>query len=277
VHSATLSSPITIRGRGLFSGADCTARVLPADPGTGLTFVVSGAAIPCTPEHFLEQPSCTVLAAGGAQVAVVEHLLCALWAAGIDTATIEVDGPELPNQDGSALPLYETLLAGGRVEHGLRPRLELGDTAPTVEADGSFIQITLSERQGICYSFSHPELGEQRFMGPMDRETAPGEILPARSFITEREAAAAQAAGFLLNDREEDALIWRSNGKGQLSPVHTLRFANELARHKVLDFIGDLYVLPFEWSGTVTAYRSGHRLNRELARKLYAIWQGGAG
>jgi UDP-3-O-[3-hydroxymyristoyl] N-acetylglucosamine deacetylase len=215
-----------------------------------------------------------VLGDGTAHVSVVEHLLCALWAAGIDTAVIEVDSKELPNIDGSALPMYEALLEGGREEHGPRPLLNASIDGITVEGTDSFIQLSVGDLLDVHYSFSHPELGEQRFGTIVDRESAPVDLLPARSFITEREADAARAAGFLDNDNEDDALIWRPDAAGTMQPVHPLRFDNELARHKVLDFIGDLYVLPFEWTGCVTAHRSGHKLNRQLARELMQLWRG---
>lgn len=221
--------------------------------------------IPAHPVNYIEQPNCTVLGHDDAQIAVTEHLLAALWAAGIDTVHIVVEGPELPNVDGSSLPLYEAVMEGGRVEYALRASRAPGKLV-RVEDGNSFIEFDPWGDLVIDYSFSHPELGEQRFQSCVTRESAEREILPARSFITQREAEAAIAAGVLRNTHESDALLIRDGVAEQ-----PLRFPNEYARHKVLDLLGDLYVLPFEWCGRITAQRSGHKLNRALARKLLEL------
>jgi UDP-3-O-[3-hydroxymyristoyl] N-acetylglucosamine deacetylase len=268
VRSATLQSSVTITGRGLFSGLPCRATLHPAKPGSGLAIRKDGVTFPLNTDTIIERPSCTVVGADGCEVAVVEHLLCALWAAGIDTALIECDGPEIPNHDGSALPFYEALLSGGRVEHGERSHFTL--TEPIrIEENGDYIEVSPADSLTIEYHFAHPELGASTYSAKLDRSSAPAEILPARSFITDREAAAARAAGFLRNDNVEDALVLHVTD-GAVTPATPLRFPDEFPRHKVLDFLGDLYLAPFEWTGRVTAHRSGHRLNRQLARRLVA-------
>lgn len=253
---------VVLAGRGIISGQLCRAEFRPAQPGQGIVFFAGGERIPAHPASYIEQPNCTVLGHDGAQVAVTEHLLAALWAAGIDTAHIVVEGPEVPNVDGSALPLYEALQNGGRVEYGLRPG-RTPEAPVRVEEGGAYIEFEPWGELLFDYSFSHPELGEQRYVAKLTREDAVSEILPARSFITQREAQAAIAAGVLGNTHEEDALLIRDG-----APAQPLRFADEYARHKVLDLLGDLYVLPFEWCGRITAVRSGHKLNRALARKM---------
>lgn len=254
--------PVVLTGRGIISGQPCRAELRPAQPGQGIIFFRGDARIPCHPASYIEQSNCTVLGHDGAQVAVTEHLLAALWAAGIDTLHIVVDGPELPNVDGSALPLYQELQSGGRVEYGPRSgRVPAGPLR--VEVGGAYIEYEPWGELLVDYSFSHPELGEQRYVAKLTRDSAVGEILPARSFITQREAQAAIAAGVLGNTHEEDALLIRDG-----VPTQPLRFADEYARHKVLDLLGDLYALPFEWCGRITAVRSGHKLNRALARKM---------
>jgi UDP-3-O-acyl N-acetylglucosamine deacetylase len=254
--------PVVLTGRGIISGIPCRAELRPAQPGQGIVFFRGATRIPAHPACYIELPNCTMLGHNGAKIAVTEHLLAALWAAGLDTLHIVVEGPEVPNIDGSALPLYEALQSGGRVEYGLRPgRTPAGPIR--VEEGGAYIEFEPWGELSIDYSFNHPELGEQRYVAQLTREGALREILPARSFITEREAQAAIAAGVLGNTHEEDALLIRDG-----VPAQPLRFADEYARHKVLDLLGDLYVLPYEWCGRITAYRSGHRLNRQLAREM---------
>ncbi|MDQ3024147.1 MAG: UDP-3-O-acyl-N-acetylglucosamine deacetylase, partial [bacterium] len=111
-----------------------------------------------------------------------------------------------------------------------------------------------------------------RYIAQLSREMASTEILPARSFITDKEAAAATAAGILRNDNLDDALVLHVVD-GEFQPASPLRFRDEFARHKVLDMLGDLYLAPFEWTGKITAYRSGHRLNRMMARELLELFR----
>ena len=266
MQSATLARAVTISGNGLFTGAPCSAELRPAQPGAGLAFIKHGVRIPVHPDNYIESPNCSILGADGEQVVQTEHLLCALWAAGIDTAEISAEGPELPSQDGSALPLYEALLDGGRVELGARPLLELAE--PIVVRQEHEASIEISAAPGLCiaYSFSHVELGRQDLVTVVTRLWAAEHLLPARTFITEQEAAALRGMRILTHEDDTAALLIRD---GQ--PNAPLHFSDEYARHKMLDLLGDLYAVPAEIEGNIIAARSGHVLNRELARKLAAL------
>ncbi len=267
IQSATLAEPLAIEGRGLFSGQPCRALVLPRHTRYGLTYFRDGTAIEAIPANFHEQPNCTVLSDGPVSVAVTEHLQAALWAAGIDSVEIHVDGPEIPNHDGGAASLYELLSAVPLVSlERLRPQLTIAEGVEVRDGD-SYIRVDPAKELSIRYSFAHPELGEQEYAARIDRSMAVRELLPARTFITEREAQLARQAGFLKNDHEEDALVLRDG-----HPSKPFLYPDEFARHKVLDLFGDLYILPFEWSGNITAWRSGHKLNRELARQLAEMY-----
>lgn len=269
MHSATISQPVIIDGRGLFSGQLCRAIIVPRYEGIGLTYFQNGDAIEAVPENFHEQPNCTVLSNGRCSVAVTEHLQAALWAAGIDSAEIYVTGPEIPNHDGGAATLYDIIASVPDESLGVhRPQFTLGETLEIHDGEDSFIRLSPCDELRIHYSFGHPELGEQQFVSELDRGMAVNELLPARTFITEREADQARHAGFLRNEHEEDALVIR-NG----IPSQPYFFSNEFARHKTLDLLGDLYILPFEWRAEITAHRSGHKLNRELARQLNRLFE----
>lgn len=261
--SATLERPVVITGNGLFSGAPCRAEIHPAPPAAGIVFIRDGVRIAVHPDNYIDSPNCSILGHDGASVAVTEHLLAALWAAGIDTAEITVSGPEVPNQDGSARPLYDALQAGGRVTFAPRPALLFVNEIKV--AHGNTASLEILPDTGLCigYGFNHRELGSQNLVTAVTREWAVDNILPARTFITEQEALAARRAGLLQHDDESAALLIR-NGV----PATPLRFENEYARHKILDLLGDLYAVPAEVSGNIIAARSGHALNRALARVL---------
>jgi UDP-3-O-acyl-N-acetylglucosamine deacetylase len=207
-----------------------------------------------------------MMESGGARITQTEHILCALWAAGIDTAEIAVSGPEMPNHDGSAKPLYDALLSGGLVEHGPRPSVAIPRQLRVGSSSGAWITIEPGEQLIVSYHFEHPELGTQDFDATITREWAVEQLLPARTFITEREARDAKAAGLVLHNDETAGLLIRDPA----SPP-ALRFPDEYARHKVLDLLGDLYAVPGELTGRIDCHMSGHILNRELARKLVSM------
>jgi len=265
MQSATVERAVPITGYGLFSGEPCRAEVRPAEDG-GLVFVKHGVRIPVHPDHYVESPNCSILGAEGERVVQTEHLLAALWAAGIDTAEIVAEGPELPSQDGSALPLYEQLLKGGRALLGPRPALKLD--GPVMVGQEYRSSLELAPAPGLCiaYAFQHPELGRQDLVAMVTRLWAVDNLLPARTFITEREAVALRKLKVLRHRDERAALLIR---RGQ--PNRPLRFKDEYVRHKMLDLLGDLYAVPAEVEGNITAARSGHELNRELARQLAAL------
>lgn len=263
MKSATVRSEVALEGRGLFSGETCRAVITPAPIGSGICFVKDGVGVAAIAENYLEHPNCSVLGIGGTRIQVVEHLLAALWCAGIDSAKIEVTGPELPNHDGSALWQYEQLIAAGKQEGEERPNLKFDSPICIDKGDYTFIICTPGPVLEVNYVFLHEELGAQGVYAEITREYAAEMILPARTFITQSEATQARAAGLLQNDNEQDALVIR-DGK----PNQPLRFEDEYARHKVLDLLGDLYVLQGELTGRISACRSGHAMNRELARRL---------
>lgn len=266
MRSATIAHPVEVSGRGLFSGEPCRARLLPAEAGSGIVFETGSACIPAHPTHCLEQANCTALAADGAQVVSVEHMLAALWAAGIDTVRIVADGQEIPNHDGSALSLYEVIAWAEKRELGERPSLLIAEPIRVQDERGGYIELSPGKGLTVDYHFSHPALGDQQVSLSLSREDAVREVLPARSFATVEEALALASAGLLRNSHEEDALLIRDG-----VPTQPLRFRDEYARHKILDLLGDLYLAPYELSGHITAVRSGHQLNRTLARELLKV------
>lgn len=270
-----------IEGRGIFSGAPCAVELQPAPAGSGVTFIKNGVRIQAHPDSFVEgaeTANTSGFQADGQRVLMTEHLMAALWCAGIDTVDVHCEGPELPNADGSALLYYEALADVERMSNGPRPTIRLHEASLVQQMyknsqqhevkSGMSASIAISPhaKLSISYLLSHPELGESLFDTELDRHVAAREILPARTFITQAEAEQLQAAGILRNTDESSALVIR-NGV----PNSPLRFENEYARHKVLDLLGDLACLPFDIVGRIKAMHSGHALNRALARKLMEL------
>ncbi len=267
MHSATVLLAIQITGKGIFSGASCQLRVEPAPLGSGLVFVRNGVEIPACSANVVEQPQTTMFGRDGEQAMVCEHLLAACWACGVDHARLILDTPEVPNQDGSAYPFYCALVKAGRVElPRVRPPAPVQGTVRVEDSHGSFLEYTPGDELWVDYTFTHPELGEQHLARRLERGDAVRDLMRARSFITEREAVAAKAAGIVKHEDMDMGLLIR-DGK----PHRRLRYKDEYARHKVLDLLGDLYLLPYELCGKLIGFRSGHRLNRMLVQKILEL------
>ena len=119
MRSARLERAIEISGRGLFSGVPCFAHIQPSE--SGLSLQRGEISVPIHPDYFIERAQCTVIGTAGTEVAVTEHLLAAMWAAGIDNAHIIVQGPEMPSQDGSSRPMYAARATDRRCRSCRRP------------------------------------------------------------------------------------------------------------------------------------------------------------
>ena len=266
MRSATILQHVEVTGKGIFCGEPCNMLIEPAPLGDGLVFVRNGKEIRANPEFFQEQAQTTVLSCEGETVVVTEHLMAACWACGIDHARFTLDCTEVPNQDGSAYPFYCALVKAGRVEFNEPRQPTPASGTVRVEDNGSFLEYTPGDELWVDYTFAHPELGQQHLTRRLERGDAVRDLMRARSFITEREALAAIEAGIFKHDDADMGLLIR-DGK----PHRRLRYKDEYARHKVLDMLGDLYMLPYELCGKLTGYRSGHRLNRMLVRKILGL------
>ncbi len=254
---------------GLHSGADVSVRVLPAPSGTGRVFrdAASGQEIPARAENGEESLRCTVLRAGGAAVQTVEHLLSALAALGVDDAVIEVRGGELPAADGSAAPFAAWLRGAGlRDQEGGVPVSGLTLDGPLlVSGDGGITLAALPAphfRATVLLDYPQPWIGTQavRFDAAADDYDA---VAPARTFGFVRELDWLHARGLALGASRDNAVALGEDGYET-----PLRFPDELARHKMLDLIGDLSLVGVPLCAEVIAVRPSHAFNVRLARLL---------
>jgi UDP-3-O-[3-hydroxymyristoyl] N-acetylglucosamine deacetylase len=198
-------------------------------------------------------------------VAYIEHLMAALAAGGITDLKVQVNGPELPLLDGSARP-WVALLKEAGVAEAEGDVFPLAPAEPVVICEGeAFLSALPAGETELVYVLDHPHplVGRQwaRFRPATDDFAA--EIAPARTFTTEQEARQAQAQGLLKGGSEENAIVIYPD---HLSAPPGLPHA--FARHKLLDLIGDLYLLGRPLRARVVAYQSGHELNHRLAQAL---------
>ncbi|MBL8991654.1 MAG: UDP-3-O-acyl-N-acetylglucosamine deacetylase [Phycisphaerae bacterium] len=288
-RARTLARPLTCSGVGLFSSLPSTLTVAPRPAGHGVCFRRTDQPeqplIPALVNHVFARPRQTVLSpeAGSARPAVhtVEHLLSALAAFGVTDCLCELDGPEVPMMDGSALPFVEAIGASGVVparppDRGPAPLLVplVAERPITVSLDGGMIQALppdgpwLDVEYYLDYGPGAPIAAQSARWRLDAAEPDPAryarEIAPARTFCTKAEADAMRAAGLFGHLQPRDVLVIDQDG-----PVDTrYRLEHEPARHKVLDVIGDLSLAGRPIHARVIATRSGHALNHSLVRAL---------
>jgi UDP-3-O-[3-hydroxymyristoyl] N-acetylglucosamine deacetylase len=271
----TIARPVAVSGYGYWSGAEVCVEFRPAPASSGITFVRDDLGttkrIPAQLKNRIEIPRRTCLSFAGAQVSMVEHALAALAGLHIDNCEIGVTGEEMPGCDGSALEFVDALNCVGVVEQTSLARFLV--VTETVRLEEGNCWIEASPARGSEFSIDYmvhypidPVIGRQVAAFEITPEVFRHEVAPCRTFILQREAdeLIRQGKGCRVSNR--DLLIFSEHGLVE----NQLRFANECARHKVLDVIGDLALTGCQIVGRIEAYRSGHRLNTAFARELMA-------
>jgi UDP-3-O-[3-hydroxymyristoyl] N-acetylglucosamine deacetylase len=255
-----------LRGVGLHTGEEVAARLVPAPRGAGLRVVRTdlGVELAVVPQNVRPRERCTCIEGGGARVETVEHALAALVGLGIADAVLEVDGPEVPQLDGSALPWVLAARAAGLTPSDRRRRLERafelrdGDRvlrlAPGPDVD---VRSTID--------FAHPAIGRASVRWAGDPEDFVNRLAPARTFALLEDVEALYAAGRIRGGTLDAAVVLGPDGP--LNP-EGLRFPDEPARHKLLDLLGDLALLGGAPRGRVEAERYGHGM---MARAAGAV------
>lgn len=271
----TLKAEISAIGRGLHSGADVTLRLKPAAVNSGIMFHRGDLAvsIPARFDRVTDTRLCTLISVGEAKVGTIEHLMAAVAACGVDDLLIEVDGPELPVFDGSAAPFLFLLESAGIAEHGgLRERLEI--LRPVrVEHNGAFAELRPHNPGGagfdisLSIEFAASAIGAQAYNFHVSEEGFASEIAKARTFTLLSEIEALRKAGLARGGSLANAVV--VDDAKVLNP-EGLRYADEFVRHKLLDVIGDLALAGAPISGRFIGSRTGHALNNQLLRALYA-------
>lgn len=259
-----LSQEVHFRGVGVHSGEICEVTVAPGQPGSGCWMERDGQRWRCLADSVVELERCTVLGNGQTSVSTVEHLFAALAAFAIYDCEIRVVGSEIPILDGSALPFVQ----------GLRPFLEQGGVAPEPLRlrqplwVGNEQSQVLALPSPVCryhYSLYYPNtlIDYQEASYEPISESFEQKLAPARTFALEREVEWLRAQGLARGGSLDNALVVLADGFS--SP---LRLEQEMARHKCLDLVGDLYLLGRPLLAQVFAVKAGHRWHVELARKI---------
>lgn len=267
----TINRDIFCRNVGLHTGRKVNMVIRSADVDEGIVFKRSDLPGDVRVKANLDNVSDTTLATtiglNGTAISTVEHLLSALSGMGVDNAIVEVDAPEIPIMDGSALPFVKLLKEVGTRTQGKCKKI-LVVTKPVSVTDG-YGTASLLPCPGfrITYkiSFSHPSIGEQTFDMTFSDEAYEHEICGARTFGFLKDVEYLQARGLALGGSLKNAVVLDDH---RIINKEGLRCPNEFVKHKILDAIGDLSLLGMPIIGHFVADRSGHRLNNLLLKEV---------
>jgi len=268
----TLRTSVSIEGVGLHSGHPARASFRPAPAGHGIVFRRTdrpAVSIPARIESASTFDYATTLNIDGVSVGTVEHVLSAAFGEGLDNCVIELEGPEVPILDGSALPFVRLFHAAGfeRLDAPVTP-LSFSDVVE-VSRDGRSVSFR-PDGPGLTITyeidFPHPVVGRQELTVAIRPEEYSTRIAPARTFGFARDVEALRARGLVRGGSLHNAVVL--DDTGVLSGP--LRFRDEFVRHKVLDLVGDLALLGASLNGHIHARKAGHALHIEFARALAA-------
>jgi UDP-3-O-[3-hydroxymyristoyl] N-acetylglucosamine deacetylase len=245
--------------------------IRPASPDTGIVFIrrdlSSRTRIRAHIDNVIDATLATTIGQDGAKVSTVEHLMAAFAGVGVDNAEVELDAPEVPIMDGSSEP-FNTVLKNAGVQVQDKPKNFVIVKHPVTVVDGDR-QATLlpSNDFKLSYTidFRHPLISNQFYLIQISNGNFEREISRARTFGFLREYEALKARGFARGGSLENAVVVADSG---VLNEGGLRFTDEFVRHKILDSIGDLWLLGAQLIGHFIGYKSGHTLNHKLIHKL---------
>lgn len=269
----TLKKAISATGVGLHNGEKVTLTLRPAAVDTGIVFkrvdLPQPNEILATPNAVHDTRLCSALEANGARVATVEHIMSALAGLGVDNVYIEVDAAEIPIMDGSSGPFVYLLQEAGIVNQAAAKKfIRIKKTVEVIEGDkwvrfepyhGFKIDFTIN--------FNHPVFEHSGSQVKIDfaEDSYINEISRARTFGFMHEVEYLRSNGLARGGSLDNAIVL---DEYRVINADGLRYDDEFAKHKVLDAIGDLYMLGHPILGAFYAYKSGHALNNQLLRAL---------
>lgn len=279
MYRNTVSETVILQGIGLHTGRTAQLRIYPATPGTGIRFLRTDLMQSGTPRHEAEIPAlyteiCDTLLGTtlknryGAKIATVEHLMAALWGAGVDDALIEIDGPEVPILDGSSQPFMDAIADSGLVTSSvLRQPIRIGKRITVTDGETKAV-LTPGKgfRLSIEIDYPHPALGNQKAVYDFTQSSFT-HLANSRTFGFADEVAKLKSMGLAQGGSLENAIVIGESG---VINEEGLRHPDECLRHKALDCVGDLFLAGGRIEGHISVYRPGHTLNAKILRTLFA-------
>ena len=270
----TIAGEARYFGIGVHTGSKTTITFKPAPPNTGIRFVrvdlPGRPSIAAAVEHVVGVERGTVLGVDGVRIHTVEHVLAAFLGLGIDNLIVEMDASEPPVGDGSAIPFVRMIKSVGVVEQdGSRESIELSRPIWAMKNGANIVVIPRGPFRISCtVSFPAEGFHDQFLSLTIDEDTFEKEIAPCRTFCFYHEVEELMNKGLIKGGSLDNAVVI---GDGAIFSKERLRFRDEFVRHKILDLMGDLYLLGNRIRGHVIAIRSGHDLNVKLVKQLSGL------
>lgn len=273
IRQRTLKNSIRAIGAGVHSGKQISLTLRPAPVGVGVVFrrvdLEVPVSIPARVDWVGDTRLCTCLVKDGVKIATVEHLLSAISGLGVDNMYVDLTGPEVPIMDGSAAPFVFLIQSAGIEEQDVEKQficikrkimVQDGDkTASLSPCDGFKLTLTID--------FDHPAFHKDNQTASLDFSSTAfvKEISRARTFGFMAEFEYLREKNLILGGSLENAIVLDDQG---IVNKEALRYRDEFVRHKILDAIGDLFLLGHPLLGAFEGYKSGHALNNKLLRAL---------
>ena len=275
LRQRTLKSLVSATGVGLHTGQKVRITLRPAQPDTGVVFrrldLPSAPEIPARGELVGETRLCSCLVRGDTKIYTIEHLMSALAGLGVDNVHVDLDGPEVPIMDGSAAPFVLLIQQSGIEEQGAPKRFLR--VKKRIEAKDGDKWAVLEPYEGYKLSFSivydHPVIEKSNTSLTVDFASTSylKEVARARTYGFMQDLEDLRDSSLALGGGLENAVVLDEH---RVLNAEGLRYGDEFIRHKILDAIGDLYLLGRPLLAAFSAHKSGHALNNRLLRELLA-------
>lgn len=275
VRQRTLKSPVSVTGVGLHSGEKVTLTLRPAPVNSGILFrrvdVKPVEDVRARADLVHDTRLSTCIDQNGVRFATIEHLMSALAGLGIDNVCVEMDGAEVPIMDGSAGTFIFLLQSAGIVEQSAAKKFIRIKKTVEVKQGDKWVKFEPYNGYKLTFTinFAHPVFANtrQHVTIELDEHSYIRDISRARTFGFMQDVEAMRAQGLALGGSLDNAIVM---DEYRVLNADGLRFEDEFVKHKVLDAIGDLYLLGYPVIGAFSGYKSGHALNNALLRELLA-------
>lgn len=281
IKQKTLKKSVITTGIGVHTGEEVTLTLKPAPENRGIIFrrtdMVPHIDIPALSAYVGETNFCTVLIKNGIKIGTVEHVLSAMAGLGIDNAFIEVSASEIPIMDGSAWSLAQLIQSAGFEEQNASKQFLRIKECITVQEGDKWLKIEPYNGFKIDFevTYNHPAIPAEVQQCHFDFSTSDymKEVSKARTFGFLSDFEYLRSKNLCLGGSLDNAIVLDDS---KIINEEGLRYPDELVRHKILDAIGDFYLLGAPLLGFVSGYKSGHTLNNRLVRQIlsqHSAWE----
>ena len=269
----TLRNSIKAVGIGLHTGKNINMELIPSDINTGINFIRTdideNLIIPAIAENVGDTSLSTALVKDNVKISTIEHLLSAIAGLGVDNCLVKVDGPEVPIMDGSSSPFVFLIQSAGLEDQSALKKFIKVKKEVTVTRDDAYATIKPFDGFKVSFkvSFNHPVHKSLPSESIIDFSSTSfvKEVCRARTFGSMSEKELLQSKNLALGASVSNAIVF---GEDEIINDEGLRFNDEIVKHKMLDAIGDLYLLGHNLIGEFSGFKSGHALNNQLLKKI---------